>query len=254
MLPAGKFLLTDDNRLLVGGTWHEPNDRVYFTPVLGSLDQGDDERYVDTATQKNWVSLTTKNGGRITGMGGPVQNGLIYVFKYRQIWRLSPTGEVTAPYLVRKVSNTVGCIRHRTIIMGEDATGNAALYFLSHRGPFRISVDGIEYLGRDIEDRWYGRNGLPAVNLAASAALPTGSITRISIRSGGGLHRGVSDAQRANRARHQAGRAEGRVRRARRLGHPQRHRGHRGRAQLGPLRQYDWRPDVHRAEALRRPA
>lgn len=167
VLPAGKFLLSDDNRLLVGGTWHEQTDRIYFTPVLGSADLGDDERYVDTATQKNWVSLTSKNGGRLTGMGGPISNGLIYAFKYRQIWRLSPTGEVTAPYLVRKVSNTVGCIRHRTIVMAEDAGGAAALYFLSHKGPYRIGVDGLEYLGRDIEDQWYGKNGLSAVNLSA---------------------------------------------------------------------------------------
>jgi hypothetical protein len=139
--------------------------RVWFTPVLGSADFGDDERVPNTATQKNWVDLNENDGGAITGCGGPL-SGLLWWFKYRQVWKLQPTGDVAAPYIPRKMRDDIGCISHKTICIGEDQYGRAALYFLSHRGPYRVTQDGdIEYLGRDNEVTWR------SMNLAASTVV-----------------------------------------------------------------------------------
>jgi hypothetical protein len=163
--PSVKFLMTDGNRLLGGGAWESAgadssgkNSRIWFTPVLGSADKGDDERVPNQTTQKNWVDLNENDGGALTGGGGPL-NGVPWWFKYRQVWKLRPTGDVTTPYLPRKVRNDVGCIAHKTLALGEDQHGDAALYFLSHRGPYRVTINGeVQYLGRDNEDIWRTMN------------------------------------------------------------------------------------------------
>lgn len=165
-----RYILADGNRLLGAGAFETSgarNSRVWFTPVLGSADQGDDERIPDTTTQKNWVDLNENDGGFITGLGGPI-NGVPYVFKYRQVWRLRPTGDVAAPYLPRKIRDDIGAVTHRSIAVGEDQLGRPALYFMSHRGPYRITADGeVEYLGRDNEVMWrsmnLGTNAIPTV-------------------------------------------------------------------------------------------
>ena len=159
--PSVKYLITDGNRLLGTTAWVSDGadssgktSRIWFTPVLGSADKGDDERVPNQTLQKNWVDLNEKDGGGNTGLGGPV-NGIVYVFKYRQVWKLRPTGDVLTPYLPRKVRDDIGCVAHKTIALGEDHVGQPALYFLSHRGPYRVTADGeIQYLGRDNEDIW----------------------------------------------------------------------------------------------------
>ena len=170
--PSVKYLLTDGNRLLGAGAWESTggdslgkNSRVWFTPVLGSADKGDDERVPNQTNQKNWVDLNENDGGGITGLGGPFY-GVIIVFKYRQVWRLTPTGDVVTPYLPKKLRDDIGCIHHKTISLGEDEQGQPALYFLSHRGPYRITVDrGIQFLGRDNQVTWR------SVNLAATTVV-----------------------------------------------------------------------------------
>jgi len=172
LFPSVKSLITDGNRILGAGAWEASgatsggkNSRVWFTPVLGSADKGDDERVPNTTTQKNWVDLNENDGGAITGMGGPL-SGLLWAFKYRQVWKLQPTGDVVAPYIPRKMRDDIGCIHHKTIAIGDDQWGRAALYFLSHRGPYRVTQDGdIEYLGRDNEVTWR------AMNLAATTVV-----------------------------------------------------------------------------------
>lgn len=150
---ACRYIVTDNNRLIMAGAAVSgPESRVWYTPVLGSLDAGDDERYINTAFQKGFLDLSEKDGGSITGMSNPI-DGIIYVFKAKQIWRLTPTGDSDNPYLPRRISNSVGCVDYRTIVTAEDANGNPFIYFLSRRGPYRIGPRGLEYLGRDLEDR-----------------------------------------------------------------------------------------------------
>ena len=171
--PSAKFLLTDGNRLIMAGN-HESGktSRVLFTPVLGSADRGDDERVPNQTNQKNWVDLNENDGGAITGLGGPIF-GAPYAFKYRQVWKLNPTGDVSVPYLPRKLADGVyGAIHHKTIVVAKDRGGDPALYALGPEGPHRIViVQGRatpQYLGRDIEDIW------STINLAASTVVAHG--------------------------------------------------------------------------------
>lgn len=172
--PSVKYLLTDGNRLIGAGAW-EPSgaisggksSRVWFSPVLGSADSGDDERVPNQTNQKNWVDLNEKDGGAITGLGGPL-NGIVYAFKQHDIWKLRPTGDVAAPYLPRKIRDDIGCIFHQSITIGEDQVGRPALYFYSHRGPYRVTMEGsIEYLGRDNEVTWQSVNLGAAIPVVA---------------------------------------------------------------------------------------
>jgi hypothetical protein len=179
VFPSAKYLLTDGNRLLGAGAWETSGansggkqSRVWFTPVLGSTDKGDDERVPNQTTQKNWVDINENDGGGITGLGGPIY-GAPYAFKYRQVWKLNPTGEIAAPYLPRKIADGVyGAIGHKTIVVAKDRQGNPALYFLGPEGPCRIVIyEGSatpQYLGRDVEDIWSG------INLAASTVVAHG--------------------------------------------------------------------------------
>lgn len=154
VFPSVRYLTTDNNRLLGAGSWEGgPASRVYYSPVLGDDDIGDDERYVDSADQQNFVDLNENDGGYITALSPPLQ-GSIYAFKYRQIYKLTPTGDLDTPYLAYNVSRAIGCISHKSLVLGEDGSGTACLYFTSAIGPYRLGADGLEYLGHDIEDLW----------------------------------------------------------------------------------------------------
>lgn len=158
-LPAARYLLTDENRLLLAGSWRTSSygSRLWWTPVIGTTDIGDDERYTNTTTVKNYLDIDRGDGGDITGLGGPV-NGNPFLFKLSQTYKLVRTGQVNAPYLAIPLSKDVGCIRQQTIVVAEDAQGNPALYWLSRRGPYRYGAQGFEYLGRVVETFWTSVN------------------------------------------------------------------------------------------------
>jgi hypothetical protein len=131
-----------------------------WTPVLGTSPTfingiADDERVPST----NRLDLDRSDGGGITG--GAILNGVIYVFKLSHIYRLARTGDVDLPYQGIPVTKSLGAVSHKSIVLGEDDAGNACLYFLSRRGPYRLTSDGLEYLGGDIETLW------STINLAA---------------------------------------------------------------------------------------
>ena len=154
-LPSAKYVLTDENRLILANSWEDEDyvSRIWWTPVLGALDQGDDERLVETSTISSHLDLDRGDGGQITGLGGPLF-GSVYVFKETHIYKLVRTGLVNSPYEVIPISKTVGCLKHQSIVLGEDETGSPALYFLSREGPYRLSARGLEFLGTDITTTW----------------------------------------------------------------------------------------------------
>jgi hypothetical protein len=157
-----KYLLVDgSSRLLLAGDHASSgafHSRVWFTTRLGALGRGDDERVPDTSEFKYWIDLDEKDGGSITGLGGPI-NGQPIVFKERQTWRLVQTNEADAPYQPRAISKAIGCINHRSIAMGEDESGNPALYFAGSDGIYRFGASGLQYIGRDVQDVWDSRDG-----------------------------------------------------------------------------------------------
>lgn len=156
-----KFIISDGNRLIGAGDWDATggsaaHNRVWFTPVIGTTSAifQDHERVPDIfGIQQNYIDLTTNNGSYITGLAGPI-NGVIYVFQNRGIWKLIPTTNDIAPYKAIQLArgSGIGATNQRAIVMAEDETGAAALYFMSARGPYRISSEGLQYLGRDVED------------------------------------------------------------------------------------------------------
>ena len=167
LVPSARFGCTDGNRLIIANIFEQSKgSRVMWTPVLGSLDEADDERLFQTATIKPFLDLDEKNGGDLTGIGQI--NGVIYAFKWRQIWRLSPTGDVYAPYSARRLSSVVGAVSHKSIALGEDAVGQPALYFMSQNGPYRVGPNGLEYIGRDLEDLTRTDSGLSNLNTVAT--------------------------------------------------------------------------------------
>jgi hypothetical protein len=170
-----KYLQPDDNRLLMAGSYQNTTDavqqsRVWFTPVLGDLDIGDDQRIPDTVSgQTNWVDVDAgDDGGEITGFG-PGTLGDVLVFKRAQLWRLIRTGNVAAPYIPRPINKSVGTFGYRTVKAGEDAQGQPCVYFAGQRGPYRVGVGGVEYLGHTVEDVWSRVNQFSSLHYSQHA-------------------------------------------------------------------------------------
>jgi hypothetical protein len=167
--PSGSFKygIADGARLLLGGTWETTLDpsSVYFTPTIGSsrTETGGSSYYDDERVPTdNKIPLDPKDGGVITGFGGPFEN-ITVVFKQRQTWRLAPTGVEADPYRRRCISKNVGCLRQHAVVMAEDEVGNPTLYWLSHLGPYRWNLSrGLSKLVWDVKDIW------DTVNLGAS--------------------------------------------------------------------------------------
>lgn len=163
---SAKFIAADQSRILLFGDFTTANqqNRVYFTPVLGASNVSDDER----VPLANYITLDEKDSGPATGLGGPC-NGAMFAFKYRQIWKLTATGDATQPYSVFPISKSVGAINQRCIDVGEDEAGNAAIYFMSHRGPYRYGANGLQYLGKHIEDRILPTGTTSVLDLTSTA-------------------------------------------------------------------------------------
>ena len=160
-----RYLAVDQGRALGFGayTTTDPQNRVEFSAVLGSSDIGDGER-VPTG---NYQGLDENDSGPATALLGPV-NGSFFAGKYRQFWKLTPSGNPTTPYNVLALSKVIGPLNQFCATVGEDETGNAAIYFNSFRGPYRWGLRGIEYIGKVMEDRTIGANGGVSFNLAAT--------------------------------------------------------------------------------------
>ena len=154
--PSCKFIISDTNRLLMAGAWESSTaagqtavkqNRVWFTPVLGSTDEGDDERIPDTVDQQNWVDVG--NEGPITALAGPLY-GDIYALKADSVFKLTPTGDVTTPYRVIQVSGSIGCVDQRVVTVGETGSGSPALFFASAGSVYGIASGGIEEISDQV--------------------------------------------------------------------------------------------------------
>jgi hypothetical protein len=154
--------------------------RIWWSPVLGS-GTADDERIPITAASpttaglRNYDDVGERNGGGITGIGGPVSGSRIYIFKYREIHLATPTGDPVVPYLFRKLtgggpngSGGIGNIDASMIIEAFDDAGNAAVYFWAETGPYRLGVGGLERIYWDIRDI------VSTVNLSATVKVGHG--------------------------------------------------------------------------------
>lgn len=166
--PAAKFIAADQGRLLMFGSYtttDKQND-VVFSAVIGSSDISDEER-IDTTTNYR-LGLDENDSGVPTGLIGPVNSSYL-AFKDRQSWLLTATGLTSQPYNSKNLSKTVGAVCEFAMDKGEDESGNACVYWMSHRGAYRWGLSGIEYIGRNMEDFVLpGGNSQAQINLAAT--------------------------------------------------------------------------------------
>jgi hypothetical protein len=152
-LPSGKFLSADRDRLIIAGSWENPDEasRVRWTPVLGSVGAGNDER-LQLSTDP-YLDLDGYEGGEITAVSRAV-NGYVYVFKRTHIYRMVRTGELSAAYEAFPITKARGALVGSLVEAGNQR-GQPSLYFLDPAvGPMRLSADGLQWCGRDIQTLW----------------------------------------------------------------------------------------------------
>lgn len=153
LIPAGCFVVADDDRLLIGGSFftEAEKSRVRWTPVRKSTGVGNDER-LDLTTDP-FIDLDTTEGGPMTGMAQPVL-GTIFVFKLRHIYQLTRTGNRIAAYTSTTLTKKRGAI-YGSVVSGTDWNGNPCIYFLDPSiGPCMLSPDGVIRCGADIRTTW----------------------------------------------------------------------------------------------------
>lgn len=163
--PSFRYMVATESRIVgtgchetSGGYTEAKNNRVWWIPALGSIAGDLSERVVsNTAVGAGYLDVEAAT----TGIG--LLGSTIYVFSYRRIWALEPTGQPTAPF--RKFSldtGGIGCIDHQSIVLAEDENGTPCLYFASAKGIYRIGPNGLQYCGGDNETLW------ATVNLGAT--------------------------------------------------------------------------------------
>lgn len=155
--PSAKYLLSDGQRLLMAGAWEDDvtstgqitpkQNRIWFTPVLGTTDEGDDERIPFTAEQENLLDVG--DAGPIVGLAGPLY-GDIYCFKVNSVWKLVPLEDLESPFRLILITDAIGAIDQRLICSGEQGDGIPAIYFAAADTIYRISQGGMSDLSEPI--------------------------------------------------------------------------------------------------------
>lgn len=153
LIPSGKYMTTDADRLIIGGSWENSlyGSRIWWTPVLGSTGVGNDERL--DMTVNPYIDLDGFEGGDLTGLSHSV-NGYLYAFKWGAIYKVLRKGQATGAYDAVPITKSRGAFPN-SLVEGVDQAGNPALYFLDPLvGPMRIGIYGLEWLGRDLRTLW----------------------------------------------------------------------------------------------------
>lgn len=177
--PSAKYMVADQSRIIMAGAYEAATNaenamapktsRVWWTEPLGATDVGDDERVSNTGTINGYADLEEA----ITAISQPMQvvsasatsleRGSFYVFSYLSQWKFISTGDSHSPYLHFRITGGGGAIHHKSVRTAIDSNGNPAIYWWSPQtGPFRITVDGQQFIGEDIVDI------IPTVNLDAT--------------------------------------------------------------------------------------
>jgi hypothetical protein len=160
--PSVKYLLSTGDRLLGYGAYESTagegmtpkRGRVWFSPILDSSDQDDDERISNTTSFKGHIDVARNTANDDRAIAGPLDDA-IFTFQNRGVQMLIPTGQANQPYRRVYLSDTLGAVSHWSTFIGEDELGRPCLYFLDPvRGPYRYGANGFEELGGDVRDVW----------------------------------------------------------------------------------------------------
>lgn len=154
-----KFIASDQNRLLGFGSYNSSDQqhRVWFSDIVGGVTLGAlGNPSTDAADRLNttggyFLDLDENDSGVPTGLAGPL-NGAFYAFKSTQIWELRATGDSVSPFKATVISKTVGAVCQQAIVRGEDEQGRPCLYFMSQFGPYRYGANGLEWIGRAVDN------------------------------------------------------------------------------------------------------
>jgi hypothetical protein len=167
LIPSGRFLAVDGDRLLIGGSWEDDAlaSRVMWTPVRNADGVGNDER-LETDTDPS-VDLDGYEGGGLTGLSQS-SAGSVWAFKRNRTYKLVKRGTRSAAYEVVPISTERGALVN-SVINGVDAQGRPATYFLdSNVGPCVAGAGGLRQCGADIRTTW------ESVNLDATKVVCSG--------------------------------------------------------------------------------
>jgi hypothetical protein len=153
-IPSGKFLVSDDDRLVIAGSWENADyaSRIWWTPVYGdTTGVGNDERLeMDTDP---FLDLDGFQGGELTALSKSI-NGYIFAFKWGHIYKVVRKGQRTQAYEAFPLTKVKGALPG-SVVEAFDEGGNPSLFFLDPKtGPHRIGKNGIEWAGRDIQTFW----------------------------------------------------------------------------------------------------
>lgn len=132
-----KYVLAAFNRIFGLGSYASGGfqSRLWYSAAKGTSDKGDDERVPNTTSVRNFLDLDEGTGGDGTGLAGPIY-GSIFLFKYNQTRKITPTGGSVTVFDVITLSNTRGAIDQECIDIGEDAQGRPCVFHLdSQVGP-----------------------------------------------------------------------------------------------------------------------
>lgn len=156
LIPSVKYVIADQDRLIFGGSWEDPEkgSRVQWTPVWADPGVGNDERI--PSDTDNFVDLDWMDGGELTGLSAPL-NGAFYAFKLNRIYKVQRTGVLNNAYESFLISQYRGAI-HGSIVNGVDEYGRGCIYFLDPSvGPMRISSNGVQQI-QNIRGTWLTTN------------------------------------------------------------------------------------------------
>jgi hypothetical protein len=128
--PVAKYILRHSDKIVLGGIQNEPS-RVIFSGGGANADK------FHWSFGGGFVDISKDDGDQIKGLAS-FQDKVI-VFKERSIWQLtfstlniSDTSSIVLP-IVKSITNSHGCIAHRTIVPVEND-----LFFLSRNGVYVI--------------------------------------------------------------------------------------------------------------------
>ena len=167
LIPSGKFLVIDEDRLVIGGSWEDTAlaSRVTWTPVLQADGVGNDERLEEDTDPQ--LDLDGLEGGGITGMAKTAL-GTIWVLKAKGVYKLIRTGLRKKAYDTVCLTKDVGAI-FGSVVPGVDALGRPCVYFFDQAmGFMRAGVGGLMRCGEDIYSSW------STVNLSAAKVVCSG--------------------------------------------------------------------------------
>lgn len=165
--PSAKFMVADDSRIIMAGAYETSGTgagpsprRVWWTSRLAA-GVGSDERIAITGPVGG-VNNYTDLEEAVTGLSQPMQavsagatsleRGSFYAFSFDNQWKFISTGDSSNPYTIFKITGGGGCVHHKSILTATDANGNPSVYWWSKDGPYRICIDGQQFIGEDLLD------------------------------------------------------------------------------------------------------